>query len=94
MDSRSAAQRAEARRLAGEERHRAAEMETNRLRREASIKPALATRLSAAPAPVLAASAPKTKPKGSKKNPKPRTVAHETVFVVPTPGLGQKGVQR
>jgi hypothetical protein len=50
-DVRSAAQRAEARRVAADERRLAAQMKHDRLTEEAAIKPAGAASLSASPAP-------------------------------------------
>ncbi len=58
-DSRSAAQRAEARIIIARERQMAREMESARRRDEANIKPAAAGTLGPAPAPTAAASAVK-----------------------------------
>jgi len=76
-DARTSAQRAEALRLAADERRRGDDMERSRLRREAAIRPALASALSLAPAP--AATAPPTKKATPKhrqaKAPKERRLA-------------------
>jgi len=90
LDGRSAAQRAEARRIAAEEEKRAREMRNDRLKEQAALKPAVASSLRAAPVP-SAASAPK---KPAKK--KPRKVVeidpdHDFVATVPAaakPGSG------
>jgi len=57
-DPRSAAQRAEARRIAAEDRRRAAAMERDRLAQEKRIKPAKAAGIRPLPAPEDAASKP------------------------------------
>jgi hypothetical protein len=76
-DARTSAQRAEALRLAADERRRGDDMERARLRREAAIRPALASALSLAPAPAAtAAPTKKAAPKHRQaKVPKERQLA-------------------
>jgi len=76
-DARTSAQRTEALRLAADERRRGDDMERERLRREAAIRPALASALSTAPAPAAkAAPAKKAAPKSRQaKPPKERRLA-------------------
>ena len=76
-DARTNAQRAEALRLAADERRRGDDMERARLRREAAIRPALASALSLAPAPAAtAAPTKKASPKSRQaKVPKERRLA-------------------
>ncbi|MEO6746633.1 MAG: hypothetical protein ABIS28_15050 [Caldimonas sp.] len=76
-DARTSAQRAEALRLAADERRRGDDMERSRLRREAAIRPALASALSLAPAPAAtAAPTKKAAPKHRQaKAPKERQLA-------------------
>jgi hypothetical protein len=75
-DARTGAQRDEALRLAAEERRRGDDMERSRLRREAEIRPALASALSSAPKPAATAAAEKKAPKHRKaKPPKERRLA-------------------
>ena len=62
-DARTGTQRDEALRLAAEERRRGDDMERSRLRREAEIRPALASALSLAPKPAATAAAEKKAPK-------------------------------
>jgi len=83
LDTRSAAQRAEARRILAEEEKRSKEMEHDRLKHEASIKPAAASSLQAA-APAAPASAPK-KMAAKKKRHKPGLDA-DGDFVAAVPG--------
>ena len=77
VDARTSAHRAEALRLAADERRRGDDMERSRLQREAAIRPALASALSLAPAPAATAAptkkaAPKTR---QAKVPKERRLA-------------------
>jgi len=76
-DARTSAQRAEALKLAADERRRGDDMERSRLRREAAIQPALASALSLAPAPAAtAAPTKKAAPKHREaKAPKGRQLA-------------------
>ena len=69
-DARTTAQRDEALRLAADERRRGDEMERERLRREAAIRPALASALSSAPAPAATPAAGK-KPSAKGRQTKP-----------------------
>jgi hypothetical protein len=71
-DPRSAAQRAEARRVLARERQLAAQMERDRRDREAASAPAQATGFdsrAAAPEPAASQPAPKAKKKGGKAKP-------------------------
>jgi hypothetical protein len=87
-DTRTSAQRAEARRLLEDQHRQAAEMERDRRRNEAAIKPAAAGSLSARPPAVApAASAPK-KSKSKKKTRKPDAEGDD--FVAGVPGSGKK----
>jgi hypothetical protein len=87
LDTRSAAQRAEARRIVAEEEKRAKEMERDRHKQEASIKPAASTSLGAAPV-ATASSAPKKAAK--KKRRKPELDADRD-FQAAVPGHTKKG---
>ena len=82
LDPRSAAQRAEARRILAAEEKRAKERESERVKQEASIKPAAASSLRAVPV-ASAASAPK-KVATKKKRHKPETDADRD-FVASVP---------
>ena len=68
-DARTGAQRDEALRLAAEERRRGDDMERSRLRREAGIRPALASALSLAPKPAATAAPAKKAPKHRQAKP-------------------------
>jgi len=69
LDTRSAAQRAEARRILAEEEKLGKELEHDRVRQEAALKPAVASS-TRAPAPAPAASAAKkTTPKKKRHKP-------------------------
>ena len=69
-DSRTRVQRDEALRLAADEKRHGDEMERARLRREAAVRPAMASPLSLAPAPAAtAASAKKPAPKNRQAKP-------------------------
>jgi len=84
LDSRSAAQRAEARRVVAEEEKRAKELEHDRVKQEASIKPAASTSLK--PTPVAsAASAPK-KVAAKKKKPHKPELDPDRDFIAAVPG--------
>jgi hypothetical protein len=89
-DTRSAAQRAEARRQIADERRLGNEMEKERRRNEAAIKPAAAGSLNAssnAASGVTTAKKPATKSKRPKAKAKP---ADDADFVAGVPGSGQK----
>jgi len=85
-DTRSAAQRAEARALMAQERRQAAEMEASRRRDQAALKPAAAASLgpvrSAAPA---ASAVPAAKKAVPKKHPRKAQDAEERDFVAGVP---------
>ncbi len=87
IDPRTAAQRAEARRLVADERRQAADMARDRRRDEAALKPALASSLGPVPASAAAASAP-TKAV-QKKRPRKVQIVDERDFVPAVPGPGQ-----
>jgi hypothetical protein len=91
-DTRSAAQRAEARRIMAEEERKAREMERDRHRNEATIKPAAATSLSAPQAAANAASAPKKTTKKSSPK-KPHKYDDDRDFVASVPA-GTKSPER
>ena len=87
-DTRSAAQRAEARALIAQERRQAIEMERDRRRDEAATKPALDATLGPARAPsaaAAAASAPK-KPAAKKKRRRLATDEPDKDFIAGIPG--------
>ena len=86
-DSRTSAQRAEAKRLLDDQHRQAVEMERDRRRNEAALKPAAAGSLSAAP---TAASSAASSPKKSKAKKKHRKVEPEDDFVAGVPGSGKK----
>lgn len=91
-DPRSAAQRAEARRLNAQEKHQAAEMEHDRRRSEAQATPALAASLGPAHAvasAATAASAPK-KPTQKKKHRRLQAVDDRDSFIAKVPGSAKK----
>ena len=88
-DMRSAAQRAEARAAVAQERRQAADMERDRRRNEAMLKPALATSLSPVHAAAPAASAAAKKPV-SKKKARKASVAGEPDFIAGVPGSSKK----
>jgi hypothetical protein len=85
-DTRSSAQRAEARRLLEAQHRQGVEMERERRRNEAAIKPAAAGSLSAPPAAASSASSPKK----SKTKKKHRKVEADDDFVAGVPGSGKK----
>ena len=68
-DARTSSQRDEALRLAADEKRRADEMERARLRREAEMRPALASALSLAPKPAATAAPAKKAPKHRQAKP-------------------------
>ncbi len=88
-DTRSAAQRAEARAAVAQERRLSTDMERDRRRNEAALKPALATSLSPVHATAPAASAAAKKPVSKKKARKPQTNG-EPDFIAGVPGSGKK----
>ena len=88
-DTRSVAQRAEARAAVAQERRQATEMERDRRRDEATMKPALATSLSPARPAAPAASAAAKKPASKKKVRKPQTTG-EADFIAGVPGGAKK----
>lgn len=92
LDARTAAHRAEAQRLAAEEKRLGAEMERDRRRHEAALKPAGAARLGAAPASA-AASAPK-KAAAKKRRPTLQAADPDRDFVAAVPGSGKKATAR
>jgi len=91
-DTRSAAQRAEARAMVNDQRRLAAEMERDRRRDEAAVKPALATSLGpakpAAPAASAASSTRKVPPRSVRH--KPKADEQDKDFVAAVPGSGKK----
>lgn len=87
-DPRTAAQRAEARKLVADEKRLGAELERRRRRDEAALKPAQAASLSAAPAASAAASAPKKK--SAKKRHRTVESAETRDFVATVPGAKKK----
>lgn len=88
IDPRTAAQRAEARRLVADEKRQAADMARERRRDEAALKPALASSLGPVPAPAAAASAPKKAVQ--KKRHRKVQVDDEGDFLAAVPGTGKK----
>ena len=87
-DTRTSAQRAEARRLLEDQHRQAVEMERDRRRNEAAIKPAAAGSLSAPPAAASSAASSPKKSKSTKK--KHRKVDADDDFVAGVPGSGKK----
>ncbi len=87
-DPRTAAQRAEARRLVADEKRQAADMARERRRDEAALKPTLASSLGPVPAPAAAASAPKNAVQ--KKRHRKVQIDDERDFVAAVPGTGKK----
>jgi hypothetical protein len=88
-DPRTAAQRAEAKRVAVKEKQLAAKMERERKEREAASAPQGAASLSA-PAAAEPASSPASKPKAHKGKPKKKTAAANKDFTAIVPGSKQK----
>jgi hypothetical protein len=93
LEPRTAAQRAEARQQLIDEKRQGAEMERDRLRKEAALKPALASSLSAAPA-AHAASAPSKKPSQKKRQHKVQSAEADRDFIAAVPGSGKKSTKR
>ena len=92
-DPRSAAQRAEARRLVAAEQRLGAEMERDRRRAEAELKPAGAASLG--PARVASAPAAKKAKAAPRKKPKAAAGAEEgRDFIAGVPGSGRKAAAR
>jgi hypothetical protein len=85
-DTRTSAQRAEARRLLQDQHRQAVEMERDRRRNEAAIRPAAAGSLSSPPAAAASAASPK-KSKSKKKH---RKIEPADDFVAGVPGSGKK----
>ena len=69
-DARSVAQREEALRIVAAQKRQGDDMEHDRLRREAALKPALASALSSAPAPATKSAEKKPLPKKRASKPK------------------------
>lgn len=89
-DPRTGAQRAEAMRVAADERRRAAEMRRERLADQAALKPASAASLSAAPAPpAKPASAAERRP--SKKKRAVSKPASSAPFTAADPASRKRG---
>jgi hypothetical protein len=81
-DARTAEQRERALRLVAAEKRQGDDMERDRLRREAALRPALASALSSAPAP--AAKAPEKRPLPKKRASKAKSATKQIVAFVPT----------
>jgi hypothetical protein len=89
LDTRSAAQRAEARRILAEEDKRGRQMERDRVKQEASIKPAAATSLKP-PAAASAASAPKKSAAAPKKPRRKAELDADRDFIAAAPAAAPK----
>ena len=87
-EMRSIAQREEALRIVAAQKRQGDEMERDRLRREAALKPALASALSSAPAP--AAKSPEKKPVPKKRASKAKAAGKQVVAFVPKIKTGNR----